>query len=325
VPRHLIRYPADTWHRVLVNRAHRRVETDWFAPGTYSMALEWLEKNYTRDSFFLWIDTFDPHEPWDPPQHYVDMYDPGYKGRVFEAPTYGLRKKMGITDRELQHIRARYAAEVTMVDTWFGHLMGAVERLGLLDETMVVFTSDHGTLFDGPGDNGILCKANTVGADGMCMAGGKPMPQPHQYFPIYLNVARVPLAIRPPRLRSPARIRAIVQPWDMTATILDAFGMKKPPELIGESHLGLIAGKTAKIRNTAVCGNNMLAQAINGRWVYTAWQGQREPSLIDRKNDPLAQENVATANPAVTKRLHGEIVRFMRRQGIAEEFIAKYG
>jgi hypothetical protein len=115
VPPHLIRYKAEVWHQVLVNRAHRKEETDWFAPGTYSLALKWLEQNHRRKDFFLWIDTFDPHEPWDPPKHYLDRYDPGYEGRVFEAPTYGVRKQMRITDRELQHIRARYAAEVTMV------------------------------------------------------------------------------------------------------------------------------------------------------------------------------------------------------------------
>jgi hypothetical protein len=147
----LIRYRDGTWHQILINRAHRRLEIDWFAPGTYTLAMEWLERNYRRKDFFLWIDTFDPHEPWDPPQHYIDLYDPGYKGRVFESPTYGLRKKMGITDRELKHIRARYAAEVTMVDTWFGRLIGKLEALGILDETIVIFTSDHGTQFDGPG------------------------------------------------------------------------------------------------------------------------------------------------------------------------------
>ena len=89
VPPELIRYKAEVWHQVLINRAHRKVETDWFAPGTYSTAIKWLERNYKRSDFFLWIDTFDPHEPWDPPQHYLDMYDPGYTGRVFEAPTYG--------------------------------------------------------------------------------------------------------------------------------------------------------------------------------------------------------------------------------------------
>jgi hypothetical protein len=153
VPHPLIRYTEERWRQILVNRAHRNTETDWFAPGTYSLAIRWLEKNYRRDDFLLWMETFDPHEPWDPPQHYIDMYDPGYEGRVFDAPTYGLRKKIGITDRELRQIRARYAGEVSMVDTWFGNLLATLERLQILDETFVIFTSDHGIMLDEPGDH----------------------------------------------------------------------------------------------------------------------------------------------------------------------------
>ena len=325
VPHHLIRYTAEWWRQILVNRRHREVETDWFAPGTYTHAIRWLERNHKRDEFFLWIDTFDPHEPWDPPQHYIDLYDPGYEGRVFEAPTYGFRKQMGITDAELKQVRARYAGEVTMVDTWVGQLLAALERLGILDETLVVFTSDHGTLFDGPGDNGILCKANTIGADGMLMSAGRPMKQPCQYFPIYQNVARVPLLIRPPGLQGRKRVRSIVQPWDMTATILDAFGISTPSEVIGTSLLPLIRGERRRNRAVAVCGNNTLAQAMDGEWMYTVWRGQRPPSLINLRENPDADRNVLDQRPEVAKKLHRAVVRFVRGQGINEEFIAGYG
>ena len=325
VPPELIRYPQERWHQVLINRAHRKVETDWFAPGTYSTAMKWLERNYKREDFFLWIDTFDPHEPWDPPQHYLDLYDAGYVGRVFEAPTYGLRKMMGITDREIQHIRARYAGEVTMVDTWVGQLTATLERLGIADETLVVFTSDHGTMFDTPGDNGLLCKPNIVGADGMVMSAGGPMKKPVRYFPIFQNVAHIPLMLRLPNVRKGKRIKAIVQPWDMTPTILDAFGIPKPPELIGESLLPLIRGEKLRIRDTAICGTNTLAQAMTGRWIYTVWRGQRGPSLIDLEADPLAEANVINDHPDVAERLHGEIDRFMQGQNIGEDFIASFG
>jgi len=325
VPHELIRYTAQRWHQVLINRAHRQIETDWFAPGTYSTAIKWLERNYKREDFFLWIDTFDPHEPWDPPQHYVDMYDPGYTGRVFEAPTYGLRRMMGITDREIQHIRARYAGEVTMVDTWLGQLLGAIERLGIAEETLVVFTSDHGTMLDTPGDNGLICKPNTVGADGMVMSAGRPLKKPIRYFPIFENVARIPLMVRLPGMKKGKRIKAIVQPWDLTVTILDAFGIPKPSELIGESLLPLIRGERRRIRDAAICGTNVLAQAMTGRWIYTVWRGQREPSLIDLDADSLAETNVFDDHPDVAKRLHGTIVRFMSQQNISEEFIASFG
>jgi arylsulfatase A-like enzyme len=324
VERELIRYTARTWHQILINRAHRQVETDWFAPGTYSTAIKWLERNYKRENFFLWIDTFDPHEPWDPPQYYVDMYDADYTGRIFEAPTYGLRKMMGITDREMQHIRARYAGEVTMVDNWLGKLLEAIERFGIQNETQVIFTSDHGTMFDTPGDNGLICKPNTVGADGMVMSAGRPMKEPIQYFPIFQNVARIPLLIRLPGIKKGKRIKAIVQPWDVTVTILEMFGIPKPSELIGESLMPLMLGKRNSIRDTAICGTNALAQAMTDRWIYTVWRGQRQPSLIDLEADPLAEVNVLGKHPEGVKWLHGEIIQFMRKQNISEDFIASF-
>jgi len=325
VPPHLIRYTERVWHQVLVNRAHREVETDWFAPGTYTLAMRWLERNYKRESFFLWVDTFDPHEPWDPPQHYTDLYDPGFQGRRFDAPTYGKRARMGITKKELANIRARYAGEVTMVDTWVGQFLALMGRLGILDETLVVFTSDHGTMLDGPGDNGLICKPNTVGADGMCMSAGRPMTPPVRYLPIYRNVARVPLFIRLPGGTERRRMRQIVQPWDMTATLLDAFGLAKPPEVIGESLLEVLRGRRRKIRDTAVCGTNTLAQAMTERWIYSVWRGGlRSPSLLDLREDPEARRDVLDGHRAVARRLHARIEAFMRSQGIQEARIAEY-
>lgn len=325
VPPELIRYRAEWWHQILMNRAHRRVETDWFAPGTYELAIQWLERNYTRKDFFLWVDTFDPHEPWDPPQYYIDLYDPGYKGRVFEAPTYGLRKEMGITDAELKQIRARYAGEVTMVDTCVGRLLAALEKLDILDDTLLIFTSDHGTQFDYPGEGGLLQKANTLGADGMCMSAGRPMKKPLRYFPLYPSVARVPLLLRLPGTGRKQRVGALVQPWDLTATILDAFGINRPKEFLGESLLSVIEGRTTKIRDAVIVGNNTLAQAMTPRWIYTVWRnGVASPVLLDRKNDPLLKKDVRADHPAVVKRLHRQIVAFMERQGIVEDFIAGY-
>ncbi|MBC8443225.1 hypothetical protein H8D79_00715 [PVC group bacterium] len=111
----------------------------------------------------------------------------------------------------------------------------------------------------------------------------------------------------------------------MTATILDAFKIRRPPELIGESLLPLIDGKAKKLRDVAVCGTNALAQAMTDRWVYTVWQNSaREPSLLDLKSDPVAKKNVYAKNPAVVKRLHRAIVQFMRKQGLDEGFVSRY-
>ncbi len=324
VPPHLIRYSERMWHQVLMNRAHRKVETDWFAPAVYTLAMQWLERNYRREDFFLWIDTFDPHEPWDPPQYYIDRYDPDYNGRVFDAPTAGLRKKMGITDRQLQHTRARYAAEVTMVDKWFGCLLDKLENLGILQESLVILTSDHGTNFDGPGEYGLIQKPPTIGADGMANSAGRRIKEPRQHFPLTRSVARIPLMIHVPGGKG-ERIRGIVQPWDLTATILDALGIECPPQLIGRSLIPMIEGKRQSAREAAVLGNNTLAQAMSGRWIYSSWNQDRGPVLCDVEQDPGCRKNVIDANPGTARELHDKIMAFMREQEIEEDIIRAYG
>ncbi|HDN17847.1 MAG TPA: hypothetical protein ENF41_02195, partial [Candidatus Bathyarchaeota archaeon] len=72
----------------LRNNYGRRREEDWMPAKTAKAACEWLEENY-REDFFLYIDFFDPHEPWDPPQWYKERFDPGYEGEEVIYPIYG--------------------------------------------------------------------------------------------------------------------------------------------------------------------------------------------------------------------------------------------
>lgn len=312
----LIRYSTDMWHRVLVNRAHRKVETDWFAPGTYSIAMEWLERNYTRDDFFLHLETFDPHEPWDPPRWYEQLYDPDFDGRRFDAPTYGVIKRLGITKPELHNIRARYAGEVTMVDACVGRLLATLERLGIYDETLIIFTTDHGTYFGYPGDNGMLCKGHVLGADGMLMSAGRPIQQPAQYFPHWTGVSRIPLIVRLPGQRRRRRVRAITQPWDITPTVLAAFGSPEPPELWGTSLLPLAEGKVTRGRRVALMGMPQHAQVMTERWLYAVWRGQRSPVLHDLKEDPRQTRNVLSAHPQVVARMQRCVQAYLQQQGM---------
>ena len=78
--RHVLRNPDTTLVQYLRNTSRRQREEDYFPARTFRKAARWLERNHKRAPFFLYIDTFDPHEPWDPPDHYTDLYDPGYKG-----------------------------------------------------------------------------------------------------------------------------------------------------------------------------------------------------------------------------------------------------
>jgi len=230
---HKLRTP-EIVKRHLRNISRRQSEEDCFVAQTMLRAVKWLERNYRQEKFFLWVDTFDPHEPWDAPKWYVEKYDPGYKGEEVIYPVYGNCNYL--TEAELKHIRALYAAEITLVDRWVGILFQKIEDLGLFNNTAVIFTSDHGFYL---GEHGLIGKA-IITEDSF------------EYVPLYEEVARIPLFIWLPGLKKPFRCSSFVQPPDLTATILDIAGVKKSERIQGKSLLPVIEGKESTLRDIAV-------------------------------------------------------------------------
>jgi len=161
-------------------------------------AIRRLEHMRDSQPFFMWVDLFDPHEPFDPPRHYFDRYFPDYDGVIYTYPLYG--RCDGYSPEELRAIRAAYLAEATMVDCWAGAILSAVFDSGLNETTTVIFTSDHGIAY---GDHGYTGK---------------------NFFPLYTNIARLPLLVSTPETRATRRTAVaeqIVQPVDLMPTILD--------------------------------------------------------------------------------------------------------
>ncbi|KPK80618.1 MAG: hypothetical protein AMJ81_11715 [Phycisphaerae bacterium SM23_33] len=315
VPPELIRYRPAHYQQVRVNRAHRRHEDDYFAPGTFRMACEWLERNWKRDRFFLWVETFDPHEPWDPPEWYVHRYDPGYRGRVIECPPYGFYRKLGITRREVRHLQARYCGECTMVDTAVGRLLATLEKLDLLEEVAICFTSDHGIYAGYAGDAGCVGKPWVVNDNrGFLIAGDGRLTSP-TWLPLRTGTMRIPLVIKLPGQRRPRRIQRIAQPWDLAPTILRLFGLKPPSDYQGRSLLPALGRRRLPPRLHAFNGclhrQTQLRQVMTRRWIYSFWpSGQARPFLIDLKNDPTQTKNVAASHPDLCRRLHAALARW---------------
>jgi arylsulfatase A-like enzyme len=192
------------------NNALRFAEEDWIPSRTSSAAKKWLERNYKR-RFFLYLDFFDPHEPWDPPQYYVDEYDPGYVGDEVTYPAYDTCDYL--SQKELEHCRAMYAGEATFVDKCIGEVIQKVEQLGLTENTAIIFFSDHGFYI---GEHGLIGKAR-ISSRGL------------GYTPLYEELAHVPLVVRLPDSMGTAKgstIDNLVQTPDITATIVDLAGLE---------------------------------------------------------------------------------------------------
>jgi arylsulfatase A-like enzyme len=257
--RHALR--SGSFARYRRNTAHFRVEEDYFAPQVFRKASEWVERNRNQKDFFLLLEVFDPHEPFDPPYPYDEMYNPGYTGDRFIWPTYG--KSDLYTPEELKEIRALYAGEVSMVDHWLGGLLDKVERLNLMEDTMIILTTDHGHLF---GEHGMIGKPwSDLGDSNM-----------------YQELAHIPLIIYHPKGAAGRRVPFLVQPVDLFATILDGFNISVPQSTHGVSLLPYVlnAENGEPIRKTAVYGRYGEAMNItDGEWTLFLWSSgdQNQP------------------------------------------------
>lgn len=152
----------------LQNTRWWRSESDTFTSQVFRSAGEWLDMNYdvlANGKGFITVESFDPHEPWNPPLHYVRMYekDPNWeKGcRKVCHSLYGPASILN--ERELKNLKTKYAGEVSLVDTWFGYFIDYVKRIGIWDNSIIVVVSDHGHML---GEHGLVAKAaNPLGRE----------------------------------------------------------------------------------------------------------------------------------------------------------------
>lgn len=283
----------------LRNVAIRRGEEDWFAPQVVREAIHWLEENHDRGRFFLYVDLFDPHQPWDPPDEYTDLYDPG-DGDQLIYPIYGQEKLYDPAD--LRRMKALYRGEVTLVDRWLGRFLQALDDLGRRDDTAVAFLSDHGIFL---GERGLV---------------GKTSGRRHwlRGWPTYSEVARVPFMLRVPGI-PPGRRRAMVHPGDLAPTFVELAGATVPPSMKTRSLLPVLRGEAEEVRDLAVSswalhrGSPYRPSVIRtDEWALVEWRSGMAPELYHLPSDPDERTDVIREHPEVAADLHRRYLRFLR-------------
>ncbi len=306
------------------NRAGFEDEEDWFAPRVTREATRWLDHQVKdegkRDDLFLWVDYFDPHEPWDPPEPYWSMYqDPGYAGQDIIDPIAGPTEGY-ITPEETQRTKSLYAGEVTFVDKWIGVLLDHVRELGLYDDTLIIHLSDHGEPF---GEHGIVRKARPWA---------------------YEELARIPWIMRlPGGEHGGQQLDALVQPRDLLPTILDALDIGGdlvlpfraprattqlfPQDMVTDSHeiavhgesvLPLIRGESGSLRDFAFTGHHAQQWAVRNH-IWTVMININEKAgrlgtpyeLYERRLDPGEHDDRAEDLPEIVDMFELAIRRYV--------------
>ncbi len=314
----------------LRNVAGRQREEDYLLPQTVLAGLDWLDRQVSRgrrDGLFLWLDCFDPHEPWDAPDEITRRFiDAEYlaRGGLDLIDANGGPVEGYLEPDELQHLRNRYAAEVCFVDRWLGRFLEGVRQLGLWENSLLVWTSDHGHPF---GDHGVIKKVPALP---------------------YEELAHVPLLVRhPDGLGAGRRFESFVQPPDLFPTVLELAGLPAPAApwsfaanrwdvsagvaaaagertlLHGRSLLPLLDGRApdsldprdGSSRAFACSGLFRQAWSIRSRdWTYVHYLRPRdgvERRLFDRRSDRREQHDLATLEPRVADELELRLRRFV--------------
>ncbi len=133
------------------SRTFFREESDYPGPRTMRAAAEWIaQATPQHDRWMLFVDEFDPHEPFDTPAPWRGKYDaePWDEAAIIWPPyTNGGISKGLITEAEGRHIRANYGSKLSMIDHWFGEIVASLTERGLWDTTAVIVCTDHGHYF----------------------------------------------------------------------------------------------------------------------------------------------------------------------------------
>ncbi|MBV9332299.1 MAG: sulfatase-like hydrolase/transferase [Alphaproteobacteria bacterium] len=216
------------------SRPYFRGEEDFPGPRTMRAAAHFLREDArAHDRFFLFVDEFDPHEPFDTPEEYVRAYDPDWTGEPLIWPPYAVGAvSRGVIDaRQGRQIRARYGAKLTMIDRWLGKVLDEIDAQDLWDDTLVILCTDHGHYL---GEKDIW---------------GKPA------VPLYQTMSHIPLLISAPGVPAAAK-DALTTSVDIFATLAELFGVtdRMRQRVHGRSLLGLLDSEATSVREWLLAG-----------------------------------------------------------------------
>lgn len=251
------------------NRLMFHTEADYPSPTTLRHAADWVEQHHTDDNWLLFVDSFDPHEPFDFPDD--NPLGDDYQDKLFYWPNYDTADRdttENIPAEALAHAKRRYSHVVEMSDRWLGRLLDVLDAHNLWDDTMVVLTTDHGYMFG---------EKRWIGKN---------------FMPCYNEVYHIPFFVHVPHGPEGTRCSALTQNIDLFPTILELYQIPQSAcrhPLHGRSLFPLLRQECTSLRDSVIYG--MYGRQVNlcdGRYTYFR-------SAVRADNQPL---NLYTAMPS---------------------------
>jgi len=282
---------ADTFKQILANVEWQRREEDTSTARTFQWAMDFATAN-RNDPFYLYVDCFDPHEPWDAPPEYYERYRPaGHDGPAIPLVPYGPYRDF-CSDAELANVVAHYKGLVTLVDEWFGRFLERLRSLNLYDNSLIVFLSDHGTNFaENPED-----------------VIGKPS------WALYPGTMHIPLIARLPGGEgSGSRLHGLTSNLDVPATVYDVAGAASQEGIPGQSLCPVIRRDRGSQWEYLTSRYDHSVWYFDGtRWVFAEMDGRRsvyrwEDARLVEPDDSLREDDFALAWERILADAGGEL------------------
>jgi arylsulfatase A-like enzyme len=264
----------------LANNGEGRRDDEQAAARVFGSAERLLGEAARRRPFLMVVDSFDPHEFWAPPRKYLDLYaDPDYRGPDIADVRYTWSDYL--TKAQLRHLRATYAASVTMVDHWLGHFLDGLYERGLEDDTAIALVSDHGIYL---GEHRLTGKSDSY---------------------LHPELIRVPLLLRDPDGRGAgATSDYYATTIDLAPTLLSMAGTSPAARFEGADLAPLLeGGAAAQRRDFAYGGYGNFSFIRDGRWALVVRNDNGWRLLYDLAADPGERSDVAAEHPRVAERM----------------------
>ncbi len=269
----------------LANTSRRQSEEDYFAPQVFRRAIDFLESTPDMAApFFLVVDSFDPHEPWDPPQEYANMYSDPIGDREPTAPNYDTTDYL--SERELERMSGLYAGEVTMTDRWLGRFLDKMEELKLNENTLLFLLSDHGVQL---GEHGLTGKV---------------------YSGLFPELIDIPFFIRHPEGKGVGETSDFhASTHDIAPTVLATMGLARPQQMNGQDLTRILEGRRPeKERPHFTIGHDNYTFTRDDDYALMCPNDRYWHRLYDLRRDPKMDNDIASDNPKIVDRMYEEYI-----------------
>jgi arylsulfatase A-like enzyme len=265
------------------------------APAALEIVLKLL-REIESEPFFVFIHLFDVHSDYDPSQRFLSMFESSYEGNVDGTgkTLYQIRNgELEPSEDDLAHLVALYDAGIRQLDNHLEMFFNALQTRNILDNTVIIVTSDHGEEFL---EHGGVLHGQTL----------------------YDELMRIPLIIAGPEIPEGELVTKQVQIIDIMPTILDLCGVPIPPEAEGRSMVPLMRRENAEWAEIAFMEADWrnvkhdIKRAIRTdgyKLYYDRYSGKEE--LYDLISDPGEQNNVIESHPEVAESLRKQLKKWM--------------